>query len=188
MVYPQNTLQDSLFYVFHENGRTTLIGNVPMQRVFIASDNTATFTCPSCKHMRTVNISQYDGLEKAVKIKVRCPCGFNYPVMIERRRQFRREAAFPGTYTRIVNGRPTDRGSMVVKDVSRTGLKLRVADAQRLSAGDTLEVVFHLDDPKKSQIQKQVVIRKIEGIDIGVQFLASEAGNPSDKSIGFYLM
>lgn len=159
-----------------------------MQRVFITSNNTATFACPSCKQMRTVNIADYAGLDKAVQIKVRCPCGHHYPVMIERRRQFRREVAFPGTYTRIVNGRPMDRGSMVVKDVSRTGLKFQVADVQRLESGDTLEVVFRLDDPSKSQIRKQVVIRKIEGFDIGVQFLASEAGNPSDKAIGFYLM
>ncbi len=159
-----------------------------MQRVHISSDNSATFTCPRCKKMRTVNISDYAGLDKAVKIKVRCGCGHRYPAMLEKRRQFRREVAFPGTYTRIVNGRSMDSGSMVVKDVSRTGLKIRVPDAHRLNAGDTLEVVFHLDDPKKSQIQKQVVIRKIEGVDLGVQFLSIEAGNPSDKAIGFYLM
>jgi hypothetical protein len=138
--------------------------------------------------MRTVNIADYTGLDKAVKIKVRCPCGHQYPVMIERRRQFRREVAFPGTYTRIVNGREMGRGSMVVKDVSRTGLKIRVPDAQHLNAGDTLEVAFRLDDTRKSQIQKRVVIRKKEGGDLGVQFLASDAGNPSDKAIGFYLM
>lgn len=159
-----------------------------MQRVFISSDDTATFTCPQCKKMRTVNIADHAGLDKAVNIKVRCSCGHRYPVMIERRRQFRREVAFPGTYTRIVRGRQMDSGPMVVKDVSRTGLKIRVPNAHQLNSGDTLEVVFQLDDPKKSQIQKQVVIRKIEGIDLGVQFLSNEAGNASDKAIGFYLM
>ncbi len=159
-----------------------------MQRVHISSDNSATFTCPRCKKMRTVNISDYAGLDKAVKIKVRCGCGHRYPAMLEKRRQFRREVAFPGTYTRIVNGRSMDSGSMVVKDVSRTGLKIRVPDAHRLNSGDTLEVVFRLDDPKRSQIQKEVVVRKIEGVDLGVQFLSLETGNPSDKAIGFYLM
>jgi hypothetical protein len=163
-------------------------GNASMQRVFITSNNTATFACPQCKRMRTVNIADYAGLDKAVQIKVRCPCGHKYPVMLERRRQFRREVAFPGTYTRIVNGRPMDQGAMVVRDVSRTGLKIQVADALRLNAGDTLDVVFCLDDPHQSQIRKQVVIRKIEGFHLGVQFLASEAGNPSDKAIWFYLM
>ncbi len=93
-----------------------------MQRVYISSDDTATFTCPQCKQMRTVNIADYAGLNKAVKIKVRCGCGHRYPATIERRRQFRREVAFPGKYTRIINGRLMDSGTMVVKDVSRTGL------------------------------------------------------------------
>ena len=159
-----------------------------MQRVFITSDQTATFSCPTCKHARTVNIADYTGLDKAVKINVRCPCGQHYPVMVERRRHFRREVAFPGTYSRIINGRLLDQESMVVKDVSRSGLKIQVADAQHLNTGDTLEVVFNLDDAKKSRIQKRVTIRKIEGFDLGVQFLASVAGNPSDKAIGFYLM
>ena len=159
-----------------------------MQRVFISSDNSVTFTCPRCKKMRTVNITDYAGLDKAVKVKVRCGCGHRYPATIEKRRQFRREVAFPGTYTRLVNGRVMGSGTMVVKDVSRTGLKIRVPDAHRLNSGDTLEVIFHLDDPKKSQIQKEVVIRKIEGVDLGVQFLSLETGNPSDKAIGFYLM
>ncbi|MDJ0809976.1 MAG: PilZ domain-containing protein [Desulfobacterales bacterium] len=159
-----------------------------MQRVFISSDNSVTFTCPRCKKMRTVNITDYAGLDKAVKVRVRCGCGHRYPATIEKRRQFRREVAFPGTYTRLVNGRVMGSGTMVVKDVSRTGLKIRVPDAHRLNSGDTLEVIFHLDDPKKSQIQKEVVIRKIEGVDLGVQFLSLETGNPSDKAIGFYLM
>ena len=159
-----------------------------MQRVYISSDNSVTFTCPRCKKMRTVNITDYAGLDKAVKVRVRCGCGHRYPATIEKRRQFRREVAFPGTYTRLVNGRVMGSGTMVVKDVSRTGLKIRVPDAHRLNSGDTLEVIFHLDDPKKSQIQKEVVIRKIEGVDLGVQFLSLETGNPSDKAIGFYLM
>ena len=159
-----------------------------MQRVFISSENTATFACPSCKKMRTVNVADYAILDKAVKIKVRCPCGHRYPVTIERRQQYRREVAFPGTYTRIVDQRRMESGSMVVKDVSRTGLKLRVSDARHLHSGDILEVNFRLDNPKKSTILKEVVVRKIEGLNLGVQFVSIEPGNPSDKAIGFYLM
>lgn len=159
-----------------------------MQRVFISSENTVTFACPSCKKMRTVNVADYAILDKAVKIKVRCPCGHRYPVTIERRQQYRREVAFPGTYTRIVDHRPMERGSMVVIDVSRTGLKLRVPDTKFFNSGDILEVTFHLDNHNKSSILKKVVVRKIEGLNLGVQFLSIEPGNPSDKAIGFYLM
>ena len=77
---------------------------------------------------------------------------------------------------------------MVVNDVSRNGLSIRVNDATYMKIGDILEVNFKLDDAKRSPIQKEVVIRKIVGYDIGTEFFSIDAGNASDKAIGFYLM
>jgi hypothetical protein len=77
---------------------------------------------------------------------------------------------------------------MVVKDVSRNGLSIRVSDMTHMKNGDILEVVFKLDDPKQSTIQKEVVIRKIFGYDLGTEFISIDPGNASDKAIGFYLM
>jgi hypothetical protein len=51
-----------------------------------------------------------------------------------------------------------------------------------------LEVEFKLDDNKRSPIRKEVVIRKIVGYDLGTEFTSVDAGNASDKAIGFYLM
>jgi hypothetical protein len=159
-----------------------------MQKAFITRDNKVTFSCPQCKGTRTVDVARYKSLEKAVKIKVHCPCGFDYPVMLERRKQFRKAVSLPGTYTRIFNDRRAGSGSMVVKDVSRNGLQIRVNDSSYMNAGDILEVEFKLDDKKRSPILKEVVIRKIVGYDLGTEFTSIDAGNASDKAIGFYLM
>lgn len=159
-----------------------------MQKAFITRDNKVTFSCPQCKGMRTVDVTKYKALEKAVKIKVRCPCGHDYPVMIERRKQFRKAVSLPGTFTRIFNDRRAGNGTMVVKDVSRNGLQIRVNDSSYMKAGDILEVEFKLDDNKRSPIRKEVVIRKIVGYDLGTEFTSVDAGNASDKAIGFYLM
>ncbi len=159
-----------------------------MQKAFITRDNKVTFSCPQCKGMRTVDVTKYKALEKAVKIKVRCPCGHDYPVMIERRKQFRKVVSLPGTFSRIFNDRRAGNGTMVVKDVSRNGLQIRVNDSSYMKAGDILEVEFKLDDNKRSPIRKEVVIRKIVGYDLGTEFTSVDAGNASDKAIGFYLM
>ena len=159
-----------------------------MQKAFITRDNKVTFSCPQCKGMRTVDVTKYKALEKAVKIKVRCPCGHDYPVMIERRKQFRKAVSLPGTFSRIFNDRRAGSGTMVVKDVSRNGLQIRVNDSSYMKAGDVLEVEFKLDDNKRSPIRKEVVIRKIVGYDLGTEFTSVDAGNASDKAIGFYLM
>jgi len=159
-----------------------------MQKAFVASNNKVTFSCPQCKKVRTVDITKYKSLEKAVKIKVHCPCGHSYPVMIERRRQFRKAVSLPGTFTRIYNHRQAGKGTMVVQDVSRNGLSIRVNDSAHMKIGDILDVVFTLDDTKRSRIEKEVVIRKIVGYDLGTEFTSIDAGNASDKAIGFYLM
>lgn len=159
-----------------------------MQKAYITRDNRVTFSCPQCKGTRTVDVTKYKTLEKAVKIKVHCPCGHDYPVMLERRRQFRKSVSLPGTYTRIYNHRRAGSGSMVVKDVSRNGLQIRVNDASYMNVGDILEVDFKLDDKKRSPIRKEVVVRKIVGYDLGTEFISIDAGNASDKAIGFYLM
>lgn len=159
-----------------------------MQKAFITRDNKVTFSCPQCKGIRTVDVTQYKTLEKAVKIKVHCPCGHDYPVMLERRKQYRKAVSLPGTFTHMLNHRPAGKGTMVVKDVSRHGLQMRVNNSHHMKVGDLLEVDFKLDDNKRSPIHKEVVIRKIVGYDLGTQFTSIDAGNASDKAIGFYLM
>lgn len=159
-----------------------------MQKAFISASNQTTFTCPQCKATRTVDVTKHKTLEKAVKIKIHCPCGHDYPVLLERRKQFRKAVSLPGTYTRIYNQRRAGKGTMVVKDVSRNGLSMRVSDATYMKTGDVLEVNFKLDDTKASPIEKEVVIRKIAGYDLGTEFISIDPGNASDKAIGFYLM
>lgn len=163
-------------------------GSGIMQKAFISSTNQITFSCPQCKNTRTVDVTKYRALDKAVKIKVHCPCGHDYPVLLERRKQFRKTVSLPGTFTRIYNQRRAGKGTMVVKDVSRNGLSIQVNDTTNMKNGDILEVVFKLDDAKRSAIQKEVIIRKIVGYDIGTEFVSIDAGNASDKAIGFYLM
>jgi len=159
-----------------------------MQKAFISSTNQTTFSCPQCKNTRTVDVTKHKALDKAVKIKIHCPCGHDYPVLIERRKQFRKTVSLPGTCMRVYNQRRAGTGAMVVKDVSRHGLSIRVNDVAYMKIGDILEVNFKLDDTKGSAIQKEVLIRKIVGHDLGTEFVSIDPGNASDKAIGFYLM
>jgi hypothetical protein len=158
-----------------------------MQKVFVTGDNQATFACPACKKMRTVDVTRQQGLDQAVRIKVKCPCGCQYPVMLERRQQHRKKVNFPGAYVHLKNMRPVGKGIMLVTDLSRAGIKVTVNDERHFAVGDRLEVEFRLDDLKRSLIRKEVIIRKVDGGDLGTQFAYVDAGDPCDKAIGFYL-
>ena len=76
---------------------------------------------------------------------------------------------------------------MTVIDLSRTGLKLRLQDDRHLKPGDRLLVAFQLDDLKGSEIRKEVVVRKVDGREIGLEFASQDPSDPNMKAIGFYL-
>ena len=77
---------------------------------------------------------------------------------------------------------------MVVRNISRRGIKMEVNTPQEVAVGDQLLIEFHLDDANKSFIKKKGTIRKIQGREIGVEFVSISLSDPHDRAIGFYLL
>jgi len=79
---------------------------------------------------------------------------------------------------------------MMVLDISKNGLLLKLSYPWTFEVGETLTVLFELDDPQRSKINKDVVIRKMIPPDqLGVEFTSADSNiSHSDKAIGFYLM
>jgi hypothetical protein len=158
-----------------------------MQKVFISSDHTITFKCPKCNQPRTVDVSNYQNLEKVERVKVKCACKNIYYALIEKRKQFRKRTNFPGTFTHIVSDTPKDKGTMIVTDVSRTGLKIKLNSKREFIIGDKIIVEFHLDDKSRSLIKKECIIKKDFGLEFGIEFISVHPSDPSDRAIGFYM-
>lgn len=156
-------------------------------KVFITSDGQATFVCPACAHSRTVDVARNAKLARASRVRVKCPCGHHYPVILERRQFFRKAVNFSGSFFQTVNGRHVGRGEMAVLDLSRTGLRIRLNENRPLQIGDTLLVEFHLDDRQHSLIRKESVVRRIDGFDLGTEFAAPGVTDANTRAIGFYL-
>ena len=154
------------------------------EKVYITSQQMATFVCPKCSRSKTINVSKYTDLDKLIKINVKCPCGHAYSSILEKRKQYRKKTNLPGTYIHLVDGRPRNRGIMTVENISATGLKLRLNAPLNGTIGDHLDVEFNLDDHNRALIKKHVIIRNISGSNLGVEFGPAEA---LDKALGFYL-
>jgi hypothetical protein len=152
--------------------------------VYITSNNTAVLRCPKCQRTKTVDVSAHQTAKQALRFKVKCPCGQITSTILEKRRHFRKEINFPGTYIHYEEGRPKGKGTMTVRDISNTGLKLMIASNETFSIGDILGVSFNLDDAAQSPIQKKVIIRNINRPYIGAEFAPTEI---NDKALGFYL-
>lgn len=156
-----------------------------VQRVFISSKNTATFICPECNSAKTVDVARYAAIQQKVTVKCRCACGHHFEVILEKRRQYRKTTDLPGTYFyRMANGE-MDKGNMRVVDVSSSGLKLKLAVARDFTIGDTLRVEFHLDDKRRTFMEKKVIVRNVQSNLVGTAFAPLEGDDPH---LGFYLM
>jgi hypothetical protein len=155
-----------------------------IEKVYITSKQMATFVCPNCEKSKTVNVSQYADLDKIVKVNVKCPCGHMYTTILEKRKKYRKETKLHGSYTRIVDGKEVESGLMMVRDLSTTGMKLKINGHHGCAVGDVIQVEFHLDDNQRSLIKKKVIIRNINGTEIGTGLAPTEA---LDKALGFYL-
>ena len=155
-----------------------------IEKVYITSQQMATFVCPNCEKSKTVNVSKYAELDKNVKVNVKCPCGHMYTSILEKRKKYRKETNLHGLYIRIVDGKEVESGLMKVRDLSTTGMKLQINDQHGCEVDDVIQVEFHLDDTQRSFVKKKVIIRNIKGTEIGTELAPTEA---MDKALGFYL-
>lgn len=76
---------------------------------------------------------------------------------------------------------------MAVLDLSRTGLRIRPIESRSLRVVDTLVVEFHLDGRQHSLIRKESIVRRIDGFDLGTEFIRPEITDARTRAIGFYL-
>ena len=154
------------------------------EKVYITSKKMATFVCPKCQKSKTVDVSQYANMDKIVKVKVSCPCGYGYTSILEKRKKDRKETNLPGSFVHLIDGRQAGGGLMSVKDLSTSGMKIQISSQHKCKVGDIILVEFHLDDTHRTLIKKKVIARNIVGDNIGTEFAPTEA---VDKALGFYL-
>jgi len=154
------------------------------EKIYMTSQQMATFVCPKCSRSKTVSVSKYANVDKLIKVNVKCPCGHAYTSILEKRKQYRKATSLPGSFIHFIDGRPVNRGVMTVEDISSTGTKLKLNAPPGFAVGDTMEVDFSLDDKHRTLIKKRVIVRNIIGPFVGVEFGPAEA---MDKALGFYL-
>ncbi len=134
-------------------------------KVLMNEKNMATFICPKCNKVKAANVSKYKDIETAVKIKCSCPCGHSYSVILERRKHNRKQLNLIGNYVSL---KDNNRGTMIVVDLSRTGLGIELSVEQKLDIGEKLFLEFRLDDKQNSKIEREVDVRSIKGTLVGV--------------------
>ncbi len=156
-----------------------------LKKVYITNEKKASFICPRCESIKTVDVSKYAQMDQTVKVKSRCSCGHRWTAVLEKRKQYRKGANLSGIYKYVVDGREIDRGTMKILDLSAGGLKLKLEVNRGFKADDILQIEFKLDDSKQTLIKKTIVIRNANESYYGAAFRDADTYDPV---LGFYLM
>ncbi|MFH1103199.1 MAG: PilZ domain-containing protein [Pseudomonadota bacterium] len=154
------------------------------EKIHISADNLATFVCPKCSRSRTEDVSKYLSLPREIRATIRCKCGHEFMIVLDRRKAFRKRAELFGIY---YNPKTKESRDVVILDLSRSGLRFQVKGKVNVVLGDRLVVEFHLDDAARSLVKKKVIVKNISDSMIGVQFDHMDPTDSGDKAVLFYL-
>lgn len=152
-------------------------------KTYVRPDNTAVITCPHCNRQKTVPVDAYKGSKSHIKIK--CGCKNVFTVNLEFRKRQRKRTSLRGTY--INNSQRNKRGSLVIRNISVSGLEFSTLDTHDFKVEDELTIEFNLDDEQRSLITKDVIVRDVRERSVGCEF---ERGGEFafDGPLGFYIM
>jgi len=156
------------------------------ETIYINDNNTATFVCPKCQKTVVKDLTEYIHRKKSNRLKARCGCGHSYEIFLEKRKKFRKQTDLLGSYTYIPENSniPDHTGTINVKDLSFSGIRIKLKMMPRFKVGDTLFVEFRLDDTNRSQIKKKVIVKYMKGLNAGLAFTSPQN---HDSVLGFYL-
>ena len=135
--------------------------------------------CPFC-NANTIKSAKLFPVHKAVRID--CSCGKSYEIIIEHRIAFRKKTSLSCAYWKKDSFDVPKQGT--IHDLTLDGCLLHLSDGHALLQGEHIQLLFQLDNPERSRIKREAVIRRINGNYIGCQFVNKPA---LDAVLGFYV-
>jgi hypothetical protein len=150
-------------------------------KIFINSNNEGEIVCPKCEKAKTIHLAKDRIPIKPIRVK--CNCGHSFSIVLEYRKYYRKPVSIPGKLCHRQSGE--ELGEIVVTSVSVVGIGFDLKSVVSVLMDEVYEVVFTLDDNLDSTIREAVVVRRINGKDVGAEFLDAEKYN---YELDFYIM
>lgn len=164
------------------------IQSIARQRVFVREDGLVLLTCPYCGLQESVTTARFETLGNAVTVQ--CACRKRFAAVLEKRRSVRKAVQLDGYFTIAGEHGPEDAkgniwGPMVVKSLSKSGLRFYSSRVNLIHPGDLLMVRFNLNNSNKALIHKKAQVVSIQKNEVGCRF---EGADEYDITLGFYFM
>lgn len=153
------------------------------QKLFVHGKIEVGITCPNCQRTKIMKMEEFKGSQHLFRVK--CLCGSAFNVLLEKRAYYRKPTNLKGFYSKKPD--PEMQGwRLVVKKLSIKGMGFQIDRACAVRVGDIFHVQFTLDNQSESVIRGKVIVRNVNGEDVGAEFL--ELDPNAKKELGFFLM
>jgi hypothetical protein len=149
--------------------------------IYVNKRNEITILCSQCGKVKKQLLNNVSITGKRLKIK--CSCGHAFSAFIEGRRHYRKRVTLFGKCPSLETKTPAE--GMVVENISFYGLSFRTQWKNQFKVGDILRVSFVLDNLRRTEIRKTVVVRNVRDHCVGAEFCQPDEPN---AILGFYLM
>ncbi len=150
-------------------------------KVYVQDTGRALLVCPSCGFTHELDAAKYQN--QSHTLTARCRCRNTLSILLEFRNQARKKVQLEGFFRSRNPSSPVN-GSMIIHNLSCTGIGFSVMSGMEPQAGDKLSLEFQLDDRNGSTIIKNAVVKSVHGQIIGCAF--DDRGELAGV-LGFYL-
>ncbi|MGL1933040.1 MAG: PilZ domain-containing protein [Desulfotalea sp.] len=151
-----------------------------LTKSYVSSDGIAIIVCPNCFIEKSYNVSKYIGRISPLKIK--CKCAETFHAKLEFRKFHRKEVSLEGNY--FISQQDDLGGPAYILDISEKGIGFEVRGMHSINIGDEGKILFTLDNKKKTQLEKTIIVRAIKESQIGCEFTSNLA---FERELGFYM-
>ncbi len=153
--------------------------DLEVRKFYVNEDGLIAISCNKCYFEKTVHTE--DIRELGRQFTVTCKCGEQFEAVVEQRRHYRKPVALDGDYWDPLS---EEKDSMVVEDLSLSGMNFVTVASHGVRSGDKVRVRFTLDTATQPVKERVVKVTSVEGRRIHGEF-----ENPRrDADLGFYLM
>lgn len=162
----------------------------------LTKDKAIRFLCPHCYESKRIPTDRLKG--EIRRLSVRCTCRHLLAVQVDWRQKSRRPTRLDGVYAgsaHSLEGVKAWDDDLVtglrkvncrIRDLSIKGLGFEPLGPHRLSPGQSIHVLFLLDNSARRLIQKEALVRVVRPEFVGCEF--ASADDACDVTLGFYLL
>jgi|GEM_PF-249768 len=152
-----------------------------VQKTFVKTNDTASIRCPECALVKNIAVGKFRN--DSHTLKTRCSCDTTFLVSLDFRRHYRKLTRITGIHTII--GVPGVYGRrMQINNISRSGVSFSMTGNHDMKVGQKVLLNFKLDDKKRTEVTKKVIIRRIHTGSVGCEYTnQTQIG----KDLNFYL-